>query len=189
MAGFSLRWLCAVLAGTLLAAPATLAAKAATVTGDAPGASVVWISTDSPPAPTSSEMRNVDKSFMPDLLVIPVGSVVRFPNDDPFFHSIYSETDVDSFDFGFYSTGPGKQVTFSTAGVVNVRCHIHARMHATIVVVDGPSAELLDEHFELKGVPPGAHVLHVWDAQRGERSRALDVPEGVEAVLRVPSER
>ncbi len=31
-----------------------------------------------------------NKSFDPHLLVVPVGSVVAFPNHDPFFHNVFS---------------------------------------------------------------------------------------------------
>jgi plastocyanin len=154
----------------LLAALA-LPCPAATYSANLAQPGVVWISDDSKPAALpESEMRNKEKSFVPDLLVITAGSSVRFPNDDPFFHSIYSEGGPDAFDIGFYDSGPGKVVAFPKPGVNLVRCHIHGTMHATIVVVDGPFAQTRDagEKYTLTGVRPGSHILHSWSLAGGE---------------------
>jgi plastocyanin len=151
-------------------------ARAATVTGTVSAASVVWVTSAASPRPVAVEMRNVNKTFVPDLLVVPAGSTVRFPNDDPFFHSIYSTSDADPFDIGFYETGPGKDVTFPKAGVLDVHCHIHALMHAVIVVVDGPYANV-DGPFALPDVAPGERVVHAWDAASGLREVRVRVPK------------
>ncbi len=119
-------------------------------------------------------MRNVEKSFMPELLVVSVGGIVRFPNDDPFFHSIYSSSDADAFDIGFYGNGPGKEVSFERTGIVDVRCHIHAKMHATIVVVDGPYLRA-DGAFSFAGVVPGNTTVSAWNASEGLRTRRVRV--------------
>src|SRR6266702_141557 len=42
------------------------------------------------PAPVHAVMDQVDRAFAPDLLVIPVGSTVEFPNSDSVSHQIYS---------------------------------------------------------------------------------------------------
>jgi hypothetical protein len=122
-------------------------------------------------------MRNTHKSFVPDFLVITAGSSVRFPNDDSFFHSIYSESPADPFDIGFYDNGPGKLVPFAKSGVVEVRCHIHGTMHATILVVDGPWAQTKapGEKYTLTGVRPGSHVLHEWSEQSGEKTTRVNL--------------
>src|SRR5262249_19401903 len=46
-----------------------------------------------------------DKSFRPDLLVIPVGGKVEFPNNDPFFHNVFSLFEGKRFDLGMYESG------------------------------------------------------------------------------------
>lgn len=153
-----------------------LAAKATTVRGTT-NASVVWVSAPKAlPKPAEGVLTNQNRSFIPALIVIPMHSTVRFPNNDPFFHSIYSTSPADPFDIGFYDTGPGKVVTFDNPGVVDVHCHIHASMHATIVVTDGPYALASGSTFEIDGVPAGARVLHLWDLQNGERTMQIDVP-------------
>ena len=161
-----------------LALSALASASAAQISGKTT-ASVVWISAPSA-VPQSGDftMVNHHKSFLPSLLVVPRGSSVRFPNEDPFYHSIYSDSKLDPFDIGYYDTGPGKVVPFARAGVVNVHCHIHVYMHATIVVVDGPYAQVgSDGQYHLLGVPRGTFVLHTWDARNGERDRTVRVPD------------
>src|SRR5258708_26549020 len=47
-----------------------------------------------------------NKSFQPHVLVVPVGSVVDFPNHDPFFHNVFSLFDGKRFDLGLYEAAP-----------------------------------------------------------------------------------
>jgi plastocyanin len=162
----------------------TACATAATVHG-ATGAAAVWISTpESPPSPLPqpAEMRNTHRTFQPPFVVIPAGSSVRFPNDDPFFHSIYSDSPADPFDIGYYGTGPGKVVEFDKPAIVDVHCHIHASMHAAVVVVDGPYAVVDNGTYSIANVPPGKHTLHAWDPDRGERTQTVVVPNAAQDV-------
>jgi plastocyanin len=149
-----------------------------TVRGSLPQPGVVWVSDGSPPPPpVEVQMSNSGKAFLPGAVVVPAGSSVRFPNEDPFFHSIYSESDADPFDIGFYDTGPGKVVAFPKAGVVAVRCHIHGFMHGTILIVDGPwvVTSQPDQSYEIQNVRPGKHILHVWTPADGEKTSEVSV--------------
>ncbi len=152
--------------------------RAASYSGTLAQSGVVWISDGSQPAALpESSIHNTHKAFVPELLVITAGSAVRFPNDDQFFHSIYSEGGPDPFDIGFYDSGPGKLVLFARPGVVSLRCHIHGTMHATVVVVDGPWAQTQspNEKYTLTGVRPGNHVLHIWSLEAGERTSEVSI--------------
>lgn len=136
-------------------------AAAATIAGTAPGAVAAWVSGGPPAAPISAVMTNAGKRFVPPLVVVPAGSTVRFPNQDPFYHSIFSSEGPDPFDIGFYDTGPGKVVPFPHPGVVRVRCHIHAFMHALIIVTDGPSVLVSNGNYTFAGLKRGVHTVHV----------------------------
>jgi plastocyanin len=149
---------------------------AATIHGTT-DASVVWVSApDALPKPGVFDVHNQDREFLPPLTVIPQGSSVRFPNDDPFLHSIYSASPADPFDIGFYANGPGKTVDFPKAGIIDLHCHIHASMHGTIVVTDGPYALAANGAYSVSNVPAGKHVLHAWDETHGERTMNITVP-------------
>src|SRR5690348_13666085 len=41
-------------------------------------------------APGKFTLAQKNKTFIPHLLVVPVGSSVAFPNQDPFFHNVFS---------------------------------------------------------------------------------------------------
>jgi len=162
--------------GSVLAA--TGAASAGNYSGVLAQPGVAWISDGSKPAPMpEATMRNTHKSFVPEMIVITAGTNVRFPNDDGFYHSIYSESAADPFDIGFYDTGPGKIVPFPNPGVNDVRCHIHGSMHGVVVVVDGPYAQTLmpNATYTLANVRPGEHVLHVWSPETGEKTSTVRI--------------
>lgn len=76
-----------------------------------------------------------DKSFSIDELVIHVGDVVSFLNNDPFFHNIFSLSSTATFDLGSYPVGESRDVTFTEPGVVEIECAIHPRMKMKIEVV------------------------------------------------------
>ena len=61
------------------------------------------------------DQRN--KSFEPHVLVVPVGSVVAFPNHDPFFHNVFSLFEGKRFDLGLYEAGSTRDVHFSRTGI------------------------------------------------------------------------
>jgi plastocyanin len=132
------------------------------LSGTAAHALAVWVGGPAPaPAAGNYEMHNVNRTFAPPAIIVPVGSQVRFPNDDPFYHSIYSADKVDGFDIGYYFTGPGKYVTFSQPSVVHVRCHIHAYMHGMIIVAGGPySAVDASGKYSIVNLPAGKYTLH-----------------------------
>jgi len=150
-------------------------ARAATVAGSLAEPGVVWISDGSVTHPDEAQVHNENREFIPGTMVIRAGANVRFPNDDPFFHSIYSSSAADPFDIGYYGYGPGKVVNFAHAGIVEVRCHIHAKMHGTLVVTDGPSSEGMVTSFKLNGVLPGAHRLNVWTPRSGVKTVSVNV--------------
>jgi len=105
-----------------------------------------------------------NKSFQPHLLVVPVGSVVEFPNRDPFFHNVFSLFDGKRFDLGLYEAGATNSVRFDRVGVSFLFCNIHPEMSAVVVAVDTPyfSVSDRDGNITIAGLPDGKYELHVW---------------------------
>jgi hypothetical protein len=68
---------------------------------------------------------------------------------------------------------------FSTPGVVQVYCHIHANMYAAIVVTDSPwfAKPSADGAFSFSGVPPGHYKLTAWHKIAGHYKVDVTVPE------------
>jgi hypothetical protein len=105
-----------------------------------------------------------NRTFVPHLQVIPVGSVVQFPNADPFFHNVFSKFDGKRFDLGLYEAGSTKSVTFSREGVSYIFCDIHPEMSAVVVTLSTPLYAIAgaDDSFVLRDIPPGDYKLHIW---------------------------
>jgi len=61
------------------------------------------------PAPVHAVMDQVNRAFAPDLLVVPVGSTVAFPNSDSVSHQIYSFSAAKRFQLPLYHGKPYRQ--------------------------------------------------------------------------------
>jgi plastocyanin len=105
-----------------------------------------------------------NKSFQPHVLVVPVGSVVDFPNRDPFFHNVFSLFDGKRFDLGLYEAGASNSVRFDRLGVSFLFCNIHPEMSAVVVAVDTPYYGLSDRKgiIAIQNVPDGKYELRIW---------------------------
>ena len=104
------------------------------------------------------------RRFRPHVLVVPAGAVVEFPNNDPFFHNVFSLFDGKRFDLGLYEAGSTKRVTFSLPGISYIFCNIHPEMSAVVVVTKTPYYAVSDRQGDvvMKHVPPGRYELNVW---------------------------
>ena len=126
-----------------------------------------------------AEIKQEDRHFAPDFVVVPVGSTVSFPNLDAIFHNIFSLSKPKSFDLGNYAKGETRTVTFPAPGIVYVYCHLHPNMSASIVV--SPSKWCVragdDGRFVLPLVPPGKYRVTAWHKAAGFVSQDITVTE------------
>jgi plastocyanin len=131
-------------------------------------------------AARTATMAQRDTAFSPTALVIPVGGTVAFPNEDPFFHNVFSYSTAERFDLGRYPRGESKSVEFDTPGVVKIYCEVHESMRAAVVVTENPFHAVVgaDGTFALTGVPPGRYSLVVWHVDLGEARSQVTVPAG-----------
>lgn len=105
-----------------------------------------------------------NKSFIPHLLVVPVGAVVQFPNRDPFFHNVFSLFEGKRFDLGLYEAGSTRNVSFDRAGISYIFCNIHAEMSAVVIALDTPYYAISNRKGEIviPNVPAGHYTLRMW---------------------------
>lgn len=131
-----------------------------------------------PRKPMNFTMTTRGKTLLPHVLVIPVGSTVQFPNDDPISHNLFSLSSGNNFDLGLYRRGTGKSYTFRTPGVVNVYCNVHPTMSSVIYVMSSPYFAFTDANgnFALPDIAPGSYTLVAWNEQGGMTQSKLDVP-------------
>jgi hypothetical protein len=141
---------------------------------------VIWLNplrsgTLPPLAAGSFTLVQKNKMFSPHLLVVPVGSSVVFPNEDPFFHNVSSLFAGRRFDLGLYEAGSSRSVVFSREGVSYIFCNIHSEMSAVVISLATPLYGLADTEgvFHIKNVPDGDYDLHVWI--EGQKQSSLDL--------------
>ena len=78
-------------------------------------------------------VTQTNKTFMMkgvkvEKLAIKAGDTIRFLNEDPWFHNIFSLSDLKTFDLGSYPKGQSKSVTFEKPGQADIECAIHPQM-------------------------------------------------------------
>jgi hypothetical protein len=114
--------------------------------------------------PAQPQLVQRNKSFEPHVLVIPVGTEVKFPNRDPFFHNVFSLFEGKRFDLGLYEAGTTRNVLFDKPGISYIFCNIHAEMSAVVIALSTPYYAISDQRGQVKipAVPPGRYTLRVW---------------------------
>ena len=150
------------------------------------GGTVVWLRRLDGAMPRPVPQRKVitqrEKTFLPHVLAVPVGSTVDFQNDDRIFHNVFSIAKPNDFDGGIRAVGSTYSRTFDHAGAVEILCNIHASMKAFIYVVDSPyyTTARPTGAFTIRGVPPGRYELSAWHESSSSVSRRTIAvePEG-----------
>jgi plastocyanin len=79
-------------------------------------------------------MDQINKEFFPHVLVVPVNSLVSFPNSDDIRHHVYSFSPAKTFELKLYAGKPKSPVRFDSKGVVVMGCNIHDSMVGYIYV-------------------------------------------------------
>jgi plastocyanin len=127
---------------------------------------------------TPYEMATVRKAFAPQVLVVPVGATVVFPNNDPILHNVFSVTPGNAFDVGVYGRGEGKLATFLRGGLVRVFCNVHQDMFGHILVLDTPFFQKVDADgsFAIHGLPDTRGRIVLWHPQAQLESLPVSRP-------------
>jgi plastocyanin len=181
------------------------AADATTLRHEKIPGTVVWLTpagaaseTAVPPPtnpPATLRLVQKNKSFEPHILVVPAGSMVEFPNRDPFFHNVFSLFEGKRFDLGLYEAGTSRIVRFDRPGISYIFSNIHPEMSAVVVTVATPwwAISSRDGQVSLADVPYGRYILHVWSEGMGPEygqplTREITIAENSPSlgVIRVP---
>jgi plastocyanin len=151
------------------AEPATLKG---TVSMQPPGAAkledvVVYIEgavADAKPPTQHASIDQKDQTFVPHVLPVMTGTTVDFRNSDVVLHNAFSNSLPKKFDVGMFPRGETRSVVFDKAGVIDLRCNVHPKMRAYVVVLDTPlfAVPRADGGYSIGGVPPGRYKLRTW---------------------------
>ena len=144
---------------------------------------VVWLSSITGkdvavPGPNARLLQK-DKRFAPHMLAVPVGTAIEFPNQDPFFHDVFSIYHGKPFDLGLYESGAVRKVRFTQPGVSYIFCNIHPDMSAVVIALSTPhfAVSARDGSFRIADVPPGRYRLAVWYEMASESELSALVRE------------
>jgi plastocyanin len=141
---------------------------------------VIYLEGPLPSEPVEATLEQKNRRFIPDLLVVPAGSEVSFPNRDPIFHNVFSLSKSKTFDLGNYPKDQTRTVKLPKAGVVYVNCHLHPNMSAAIFVTPNRWSTRPDTsgRFILSDVPAGKHRIVAWHKAAGFFRQTVDVRPG-----------
>lgn len=160
-----------------------------------PVAAAVWLEGPGLTAPANPPRVSFSQKgyqFTRSLLVVPRGTVVEFPNEDPDYHNIFSLSRTLRFDLGRYKKNetPPPSATFDKPGLVRLQCEIHEHMKALVRVVDSPHFTTSDSagKFTLAGVPAGTYTLHAQVDEKTQWRATVTVhPRRVSPVTLAPA--
>jgi hypothetical protein len=165
-----------------------------------PGGAVLWLKRLDGPNPPVRPLRKPrivsqkDKTFIPRVVVVPVGSRVDFRNDDDYYHNVFSLSDAQKFDTGLYAGGLLYSQSFDKPGPVELLCNIHASMVGYVVAVDTPyyTQPRTTGGFVLRNIPPGRYELSTWhEASTRTVKQIVQVGEGGARgiTVKIPTDR
>jgi plastocyanin len=140
---------------------------------------VVWLvpldhnAAEVPARAGSYRILQKNKEFHPHVLAVPVGTPVEFPNEDPFFHNVFSLYKGKRFDLGLYEAGSSRKVVFDKPGVSFIFCNIHPEMNAYVLALNSPYFDTSGRRGQVKiaNVPYGRYRMEFWY----ERAEASDL--------------
>ncbi len=128
------------------------------------------------------ELDQVECEYVPNVVVVPVGSALTVLNSDGILHNIHT-TPFDNAPLN--KAQPATQAElmsdpFTFPEFIPVGCDVHSWMSATIVAVDNPYAVVTaaDGAYTLTDVPAGTYTVEIWHAELGKQTMTVTVEAG-----------
>jgi plastocyanin len=130
---------------------------------------------------TNATLKQRDKSFVPHVLAITVGSSVTFTNEDDFFHNVFSLSSGNKFNLGRKKPKVEVNQTFKKPGLIKVFCDIHPQMNAYILCLDTPYFTNVDEknHYQLDNLPNGRYLLQFFNPDVEIEDEIIELSGGI----------
>jgi hypothetical protein len=158
-----------------------------------PPAAIVYLEGDLPPPakpPPFVAVAQQHFQFSPGLLAVYRGAVVRFPNLDDEYHSVFSYSKAKRFDLGRYQRDEAPaELVFDQPGVVRLFCEIHDHMRGTILVLDTPYFQKTDAagRYRLENLPAGRYQLKAWVDDDHELEHPVELRDGARLQVDFPA--
>lgn len=124
-------------------------------------------------------MDQINRQFVPMVLLIEPGQRVGFPNLDNVRHHVYSFSEIKQFSTPLYADEEVDPVQFDTSGIAVLGCNIHDSMVAYVYVSEWKDAARSDEAGQVALInmaerPQTLHIWHPW-LQTPDNVYELDV--------------
>ena len=108
-------------------------------------------------------MDQIDRQFVPHILVVQKGRQVNFPNSDSIKHHVYSFSPAKQFELKLYSGSKAEPIHFPQTGEVELGCNVHDWMLGYVLVVDTPFFAKTDKHGKVDlDLPQGRYQVKLW---------------------------
>jgi len=153
--------------------------------------------------PVQTHIAQQKMQFVPALSVVPLGSTVVFTNLDGWEHHVrgisgslagVSAAPSSGFEFRLGGRVEGRTaesttVTLSQAGPLQLGCHLHGSMRASVYVADSPWVvkTSADGVALLPNVPEGAARVRVWHAEQLLEATPTAITVGPVTTVNVPT--
>jgi plastocyanin len=125
----------------------------------------------------AAKMDQKQCSFIPRVVIVPVGGTVEFLNSDRLLHNVRSAGKENP---PFNRAQPHARsisFTFKQTELLRVDCDLHSWMRGWVVVADHPFYTVTNEQgeFILENVPRGKYTLQVWQESLGNATQEIVV--------------
>ena len=145
---------------------------------------VVWLenapTSAAAPAPSANvEMDQNGCTFIPRVVLVPVGGTVEFLNSDRLLHNIHATPKLNA---PFNRTQPKSRtipITFDKPEIVRINCDLHSWMAGWVVVAAHPYYAITgaDGQFAFDNLPPGQYNLQVWHERLGTTRASVTISD------------
>lgn len=133
-----------------------------------------------PRGPYAVAQRNIQ--FDPQVLIVPVGATVSFPNFDKVRHHVYSFSKPRKFELKLFGRDESRTVTFDKPGAVALGCNIHDSMNGVVYVTASPYTALTDTTGRVRlTVAAGTGRVAVWHPSIRVAGNTLEQPASITA--------
>lgn len=132
------------------------------------------LSTPAEAKPAVMDQRN--RTFVPRVLVVSVGTKVEFPNNDSVSHQVYSFSPAKRFQLPLYKGEVHPPITFDQSGLVVLGCNIHDSMVGYIYVTPAPyfGTTGADGSLNLESMPKGVYQIVIWSPYIADAPTSLN---------------
>ncbi|WP_196140393.1 methylamine utilization protein [Aliikangiella sp. G2MR2-5] len=114
--------------------------------------------------PQNKVIDQINKEFVPRIVIVIQGGDINFPNKDNIKHHVYSFSDAKQFELPLYEGVLAESVNFEKPGVVVLGCNIHDWMRGYIYVTDSPYTMLTNREgtVSFESLPEDTYKLSIW---------------------------